>query len=244
MTTVAIMQPTFLPWLGYFAMINEVDIFVLLDDVQFSRQSFQQRNRIKTAQGPLTISIPCKRGKSLIQNVEVVPPPQIIYKKLANTIAQSYAKAPYLFELMPILRRVLDRNHTKLCDLNCELIKEITILLNINTKLIMASDLKIEAVDKTVRPEKICNNLNADLYLSAQGSYSYLKNSNPFETSSIELRFFSFEHPVYPQLYGKFESYLSVIDAIFNVGSSETLKLMCSGVRPSLDITEMSSSSC
>ncbi len=243
MTTVAIMQPTFLPWLGYFALINEVDIFVLLDNVQFSRQSFQQRNRIKTAQGPLMLTVPCKRGKNLIQDVAISVPPTILCKKMIRSISQSYSKAPYEFEFTPRLKQVFEQNHTKLGELNCSLIKEIAKFLKIESKVIISSDLKLGVMDKTRQPLRICEALNADQYLSAPGSFSYLKESNPFETSSIKLRFFSFKHPEYPQLHGEFQAYLSAIDAIFNVGSSETHKLMKLGVHRSLDISEMSSSS-
>lgn len=244
MTTVAIMQPTFLPWLGYFALMNEVDIFVLLDDVQFSRQSFQQRNRIKTAQGPLVLTVPCRGRKNLIRDVEIAVPPKFLCKKMIASISQSYSKAPYEFEFMPALKHVFEQNHAKLCELNCSLIKEIANFLKIKAKIIIASDLNLRVMERTCRTLRICEVLNADQYLSVPGSFSYLKNSDPFETSSIKLRFFSFKHPEYPQLHGTFEAYLSVIDAIFNVGSSETHKLMKLGVHRSLNISEMSSSSC
>ena len=241
MTTVAIMQPTFLPWLGYFAMMNEVDIFVLLDDVQFSPRSFQQKNRIKTAQGPLTLTVPCKGGKKLVRDVEIAAPLNYVRKKILKSISQSYAKAPYKFEFMPQLKLVFEQNHSKLSELNCSLIKEISSVLKIKTKVIISSDLDLGVMEKTDRLLSICEALNADQYLSAPGSFSYLKGSNPLETSPIKLRFFTFKHPEYPQLYGQFSAYLSAIDAIFNVGSSETNRLMKLGVQRSLDISEMSS---
>ena len=99
--SLAIMQPTFLPWLGYFALIQNVDVFVLLDDVQFSSHSFHNRNKIKTSQGTQILTVPCRRGKRPICDVEVVNP--AIYGKLLRSITQSYAKAPFRDDVNRIL---------------------------------------------------------------------------------------------------------------------------------------------
>ncbi len=239
MTVVAIMQPTFLPWLGYFALMDQVDHFVLLDDVQFSYRSFQRRNRIKTAHGPLTLTVPCKNGKYPIRDVEIAVPPQKLQKKIMRSISQSYAKAPHKTKIISVLERVFEQDHKKLCHINSTLIQEIAILLEIDTNLYFASKLDIAKMDKSIRLVKICEKFHADQYLSAPGSFAYLKDFNPFESSPIELRFFSFSHPVYSQLHGTFEPHLSVIDAMINVGLEKTKELISSGVGPSLDFKEM-----
>ena len=237
MTKLAIMQPTFLPWLGYFAMIDDVDIFVFLDDVQFSKQSWQNRNRIKSAQGKLTLTVPCKRKRASICSVQIDNPS--VYRKLMRSIELSYSKAPFRMGIVAVLEKIFAQKHTNLGNLNRALISEISKFLGIETYCISSSKLGVQASSKSMQLLRICDTIGADTYLSAPGSFDYLRQENPFESSQINLRFFSFIHPVYPQLHGTFEPYLSIIDAIANIGSVKTLRLMRSSVMPSLDYQEM-----
>ena len=237
MTKLAIMQPTFLPWLGYFAMIDDVDVFVFLDDVQFSKQSWQNRNRIKSAQGTLTLTVPCERKRAPICSVQIDNPN--FYRKLMRSIEHSYAGAPFKKIVFAVLEKVFSQNHTTLGNLNSTLINEISKLLEIQTHRISASELGVPSVDKNLRLLRICEKTGANTYLSPPGSLDYLHQHNPFESSRTNLRFFSFTHPEYPQLHGTFKPYLSIIDAIANVGTGDTLQLMRSGVMQSLDYQEM-----
>ena len=234
--TITTMQPTFLPWLGYFALIQSVDVFVLLDDVQFCNRSFHSRNKIKTSQGPLFLTVPCRKGRRPICDVEVVNPS--IYDKLMRSISQSYAKAPFRDEIIRILDPVFLEKHRMLVDLNCALISEITASLNLNTSLLKSSELNVPRFEKHLRLLHFCKKLNANEYLSVPGSMSYLKDNNPFPSSDIRLKLFSFEHPVYPQLHGAFEPYLSIIDAIANIGSERTNRLLQASVGPKLDFNQ------
>ena len=234
--TVTTMQPTFLPWLGYFALIQSVDVFVLLDDVQYCNRSFHSRNKIKTSHGPLTLTVPCKRGRRPICDVEVVSP--AIYSKLMRSITLSYTKAPYRDEMVQILDPVFSKRHRMLADLNCALISEITASLKLDTPLLKSSELNVPKTDKQLRLLQFCEKLDANEYLSVPGSMSYLKENNPFPSSNINLKFFSFEHPVYPQLHGAFEPYLSIIDAIANIGLEGTNKLLQASVGPKLEFNQ------
>ena len=107
MTKLAFMQPTFLPWLGYFAMIDDVDVFVFLNDVQFSKQSWQNRNRIKSAQGSLTLTVPCKRKNAPICSVQIDNP--YFYRKLMRSIEHSYAGLRLRILYSPYWRKYLYR---------------------------------------------------------------------------------------------------------------------------------------
>ena len=238
MTKLAIMQPTFLPWLGYFAMIDDVDIFVFLDDVQFSKQSWQNRSRMKSAQGTLTLTVPCKRKRAPICSVQIDNPN--VYRKLMRSIELSYSKAPFRMGIVAVLEKIFAQKHINLGSLNRALISEISKFLGIETYCISSSKLGVQASSKSMRLLQICDTIGADTYLSAPGSFDYLRQENPFESSQINLRFFSFMHPVYPQLHGTFEPYLSIIDAIANIGTVETLRLMRSSVMPSLNFHQMS----
>ena len=234
--TLAIMQPTFLPWLGYFALIQSVDVFVLLDDVQFSSHSFHNRNKIKTSQGPSILTVPCRRGKRPICEVEVVNP--AVYDKLKRSITQSYAKAPFRDEVIRILDLVFVEKHRMLADLNCTLIHAIAASLELSTPLHRASALDIPIEDKHLRLLQFCKKFNATEYLSVLGALSYLMKNNPFDSSNVSLKFFSFEHPVYPQLHDAFEPYLSTIDAIANIGPERTSKLLQTSVGPKMDFNQ------
>ena len=122
-----------------------------------------------------------------------------------------------------------------LADLNCALIYEIAESLGLNTSMLKSSELDVPKIDKHLRLLQYCEKLNATEYLSVLGAISYLKENNPFVSSNVSLKFFSFEHPVYPQLHGVFEPYLSIIDAIANIGLGETNNLLQKGVGPKLD---------
>ena len=237
--SLAIMQPTFLPWMGYFALLDYVDAFVFLDDVQFNTRSYQSRNRIKTSQGPLLITVPCRKEAKSILDVKIAD--LSIYNKLLRTVKQSYSKALHKHEVINVLEDVFSRNHNLLFDLNCQLIIEIASSLNIRTPIYRSSQLNVPNSKKELRLLNICQKLNADEYISAPGSLSYLKENNPFVRSNVKLKFFSFTHPQYPQLYGSFESHLSIIDAIANIGQKETTKLLRAGIRPSLNFCEATS---
>ena len=237
MTKLAIMQPTFLPWLGYFAMIDHVDTFVFLDDVQYLKRSWQCRNRIKSTHGILTLTVPCKQEKTSICNIKIDNP--FFYRKLMRSIEQSYSKAPFRMGIVAVLERIFAQKHTNLGSLNRAFINEISKFLGIETYCISSSQLGVQDSSKSMRLLQICDTIGADTYLSAPGSFDYLSQQNPFESSRINLRFFSFIHPVYPQLHGTFEPYLSIIDTIANVGTKDTVQLMRSGVMSSLDYQEM-----
>ena len=163
---------------------------------------------------------------------------QAVYDKLKRSITQSYAKARFRDEVIRILDLVFVKKHRMLADLNCALIYEIAASLGINTPMHRSSELGIPPNNKHMRLLQFCENLNATEYLSVLGALSYLKENNPFDSSSAGLKFFSFEHPVYPQLHGAFEPYLSIVDAIANIGPERTSKLLQTGVGPKLDFNQ------
>ena len=139
-------------------------------------------------------------------------------------------------EIISMINRVFEKKHQLLSELNCELIIETVSMLNIHTKLIRASDLSVPKMEKRLRLIKFCEKLNVTQYISVPGAINYLKENNPFADSEIELKFFSFEHPTYPQLHGPFVSHMAAIDAIANIGPSESIDLVRSSVGESLDI--------
>ncbi|MCX7940605.1 MAG: WbqC family protein [Elusimicrobiota bacterium] len=221
---VAIHQPQYLPWSGYFNKILQCDIFVFLDDVQYKKNEWQNRNKIKTATGTqwLTVPVHYKFGQKIN---EVIIDNKILWKKdHIKSIEVNYRKAKYFFDFFPVVENLLSREYTKLVDINIESIKCVLSYLGINKQFVLSSTLNIED-EKTERLVEICKKLSADVYISGSGARDYL-DIELFEKNNIKVVFQNYTVPEYQQLFGKFISNLSIIDMIFNVGKTKTLELL------------------
>jgi len=141
----AAMQPHFLPWCGYIALLDFVDEFIILDDIQFDKRSRQQRNTINVNGNPFIITIPVLSKKKFNQNINEVE----IYrdsnfvKKQKKTIYDAYSKKPFFEEYYDHICQIYDKNHKFLIDLNIEFIELFIDILSINTKLIFKSSLNV-----------------------------------------------------------------------------------------------------
>jgi len=218
---VAIAQPTYLSWLGYFDLIDQVDAFVLLDNVQFEKQSWQQRNRIKTPGGLQWLTVPVKikgRSTQLIREVEIAEAD--FYLRHLNLLRANYRTArcfEMFFEPLAAILREGARGGS-LAVMNIELIKWLASCLGILTPFVLASTLPVEG-KRTKLNLAICEALGANEYYSAIGSADYLlEESDIFSDRGIEIYFQNYSHPQYPQLFPPFAVFASVIDLIFNTG--------------------------
>lgn len=231
MTAVAIMQPTYLPWLGYMALMDRVDIFVFLDSVQFDRRSWQQRNRIKGANGPQMLTVPVhKKGLGGQRIAEVRISQDFGFpEKHIRSIETAYAKAPFFDRYAPELFARLRRPHAFLADLTIDLIDWIAGELGIETERPRSSSMET-AGRKADLLADLCRRLGADRYVSPPGSRGYLAESDAFERAGVPVTYGDYEHPVYPQLHGAFVSQLSAVDLLFNVGP-DSLDVIRRGVR-------------
>jgi len=221
------MQPTYLPWIGYFSLIDQSDVFVFLDNVEFSKQSWQQRNRIKTANGAqwLTVPVMHKDSNMYLNNVRIKNNSNYV-KKHIKSIKQNYQKTPYFDKYFDDLSKIISNANNFLIELNIELIKWICSCLKINTKFIRSSSIRFNEQDEKVEKlVEICKKVNADQYLSPEGSKEYIDENNIFEKNNIMLVYHFYKHPRYKQLYGEFIPYMSCIDLLFNEGE-ESLKLI------------------
>ena len=232
MTTVAIMQPTYLPWLGYFDLIDCSNIFVFLDDVEFSRQSWQQRNRIKAATGEQWLTVPViRKGRSKQKITEVIiNASSAFHIKHIKTINQNYSKALYYNRYIDEFSMILNKQHQYLVELNIDLISWFCLMLGITTKVIRSSRIiNVGKAGKVERLVYICKELGADHYLSPAGSKDYIDQNNLFVKSGINVSYQNYSHPTYSQLYGDFIPYMSIIDLLFNEGDS-SLKILKNSV--------------
>lgn len=202
---VAIMQPTFLPWIGYFAMIKSSDIFVFLDTVQFEQRSWQSRNKILLNKKEHLLSLSCKKApqKTAINDIYLLD--ETKWKNtLLKSIHHGYSKSKNFKKCFEIVENAL-KNNTKLADLNINIIKEFVNILGIKTRLLRASSLHLAKAKKEGLLLEICKALKATVYLSAQGSKAYLENYEArvlFANSGVKIEYFNFTHPVYKQMGG------------------------------------------
>jgi hypothetical protein len=234
----AIMQPTYLSWPGYFDLIDQCDVFVFLDTVQFEKQSWQQRNRIKTQTGPLWLTVPASR--CLPQRIADVRIDESSHwrRKHWLSIATSYARAPYWPEYREPLEAIYMKKWIYLADLNIALTSLMARSLGLQARFLRTSEMLPIDQGKSARLVEICARLTADVYLSPRGSLAYMESELPFSERGIRLAFQQFEPPVYPQQFSGFIPYLSTLDLLLNVGP-EALGVLRSGRRPWLTISEL-----
>jgi len=222
-------QPNFLPWPGFFHKWMISDAFLLLDTVQYEKNEWQNRNRIKTAQGVQWITVPVRyRYPEKIHEVGIAD--QRWPRKLCSSIEQAYAKAPYMDMYWPQLRTLLNEPFDSLCDLNASLIQTVGGFLDCSAPLHLASRLGVENTDPTGRLLELCAVLKADAYLSGQEGRAYL-DKDAFATSGIKLYFQQVEAPLYAQLHGDFASHLSILDLLFNLGPESAAVVGSMGVK-------------
>ena len=226
----AIMQPAFLPWLGYFSLIDQVDTFIFLDDVQFSKQSWQSRNRVSGPNGPVFLSLPVARkpSKPLIKDALLAD--QDIQANLLSRAAGSLEKAPFWGSVEGILKQGL-YEPVRLVDVNINLIKMVAAELGLRAEFLTSSELGVPLSGKSERLRELCSVVGAETYLSPVGSIDYLREEDVFSEQDVRLRFINFEHPVYEQQWGAFQSHMSVIDGMAYVGSTRILSLIRKGTK-------------
>ena len=223
------MQPTYLPWLGYFDLTNRSDIFVFLDTVQLEKRSWQQRNRIKIPNSEIMLTVPVLtkgRYNQEIRDVEIDVSQQF-EKKHFKSIQLNYKNSKYYKLYIGELEEIFFSNISRLANLNIKLIKWLSSKIGIKTKFISSSELDVSG-SKTELLINICMKINANHYLSPIGSKGYIEKNNLFTNSGIQLSYQDYQHPTYNQLFGDFIPYLSVIDLLFNEGE-KSLEIIKSG---------------
>ena len=233
---VAIMQPTYNPWLGYFDLIDKVDVFVFLDNVQLEKCSWQVRNKIKSSQGEIFLSIPVRRPKGLHTSIleALLDDTHDWRRKHLRSIYINYRKAHYFNDVFPFVKDLILNNIKYLADFNINFIEEIKKVIGINTPTIRSSSLTGVEGKKDNLVANICKLLNADTYISPPGAAIYIEKDVPggaFAKNGIELYYHNYEHPVYNQLYGEFLPYMGIIDLLFNEGFENALDIIKEGRR-------------
>lgn len=233
----AIMQPTYLPWMGYFDLIDRSDVFIFLDDVELSKQSWQQRNKILGPDGPFWLTVPVEGSShTLIQDAKIDDE-----KRWRDTHRKSfkfhYQNASYYPDHEDWINEVYATPWENLSELNISLIRDLTERLGLSARFHRSSEFKT-VNDRVSRITVLCNEVGADQYLSPLGSHAYL-DEGTFAEEGIQLSYQHFEHPEYEQVYGDtFTSHLSAMDLMLNTGP-ESLNTLRSGQRALMSHAEV-----
>lgn len=231
----AIMQPTYIPWVGYFDLIDQVDKFVFLDDVQVEKSSWQVRNRIKTSQGELYLTISRRKNKgqelSLIKDTKI---DDIKHwrKKHVKTLEINYKKSTFFNEIFPFVKPLIMNDTTELSQFNINIIKNICDKIGIKTEFILSSSLPNINGIKDERVADICKNIKCNNYLSPIGAIEYINKKNvggEIVKQKINLFYQNYKPTEYKQLYGEFLPYMSILDLLFNEGFDNSLKIIRAG---------------
>lgn len=216
---VAIHQPIFLPWPGFFYKAANADCIVLLDDVQFPRgKTWLTRNRLKNEKGELWLTVPVLRkgrGLQTIRSVEIQNDKEW-RKKHLGSISQNYVHAPYFAGYFSRIEAVYGKGHALLADLNVELIAFLMDAMSIATRIIRQSELGVGGKGTELLAD-VCEQLGAERFLVLPSAEKYVDKSI-MERRGIEVVRAGFRPPVYPQLWGEFIYNLSVLDLLLNCG--------------------------
>ncbi len=212
-------QSNYLPWVGYMDFIDDSDLFIFYDDVQYTRKDWRNRNKIKTQNGPLWLTVPVLFSRNdtdtRIESVKIDYSKDWV-RKHTKTISLSYSKAPFYEPYAEQFFNILNERHERLSELNIALIKWMMSVLDIKTEIKMSRDIASEG-SRTDRILDIIDKVGADSYLVGPAAKDYIE-VDKFKKAGIGLEWKGYEYSEYPQLYPPFEKGLSTLDIIFNCG--------------------------
>jgi hypothetical protein len=224
---VAIMQPYFLPYIGYFQLINAVDNFVIYDDVNFIKRGWINRNTIMVNKQSFLFSIPLISASQNNKIYEITISEDVNWKSnLLKTIELSYKKAPYFSDIYPLLNKIIGHKETNLSRFILFSLKEICNYLSIGTLFMISSEIdknnSLNGQDKII---EICKKVNAESYINPIGGIE-LYNVKDFTVNNISLNFIKSNVIVYPHLHEVFVPNLSILDVLMFNSKNELKNLL------------------
>jgi len=223
---VAIHQPQYLPWLGYFDKLDSADVFIVLDTVQFKKHEWQNRNRIRVKDGWQWLTVPIiDRFPERIDRVEVNARTDW-QRKHCQALRLHYGRAPFWEPLGPELLALLQRPWSRIGELNVAVTDLLCRHLGIRTTRVLASSLAARE-EPTDRLIDLCRAVGGTVYLAGQSGPAYMDVERLVE-AGISVQVQAYAHPEYPQRYQPFVSHLAVVDLLFNCGP-ESIHILRSG---------------
>ncbi len=225
---VAILQPGYLPWLGFFEQMYQSDVFVLYDDVAYDKHGWRNRNRIKTPNGAQWLTVPVLtkgRGKPAINEV-LIDQGQNWRKKHLASIRQNYSEAPCFDQYIHMFEEAYSREWERIVDLDVHFIEMLAMILGLERPIHLSSTLTAKG-DRVERLINICKEVGADTFYEGAAGKNYIEKAD-FEDAGIGVKFQDYQHQPYKQLYGDFVPHLSTIDLVFNHGE-KSAEILLSG---------------
>lgn len=216
-----ILQPSYIPWRGYFHLIQKADIFVFYDDVQYDKHGWRNRNRIKSPTGSIWLTIPVlsravQEDSIAIKNIQFAPDTRWREKHL-RSIQQCYAKAPYLKTYTPLLQEIYSDKSEHLADFTIGTTVMLARMLGLNATRFVRSSTLPHTGEKTDRLISLLQHLGATHYISGPAAKTYIEPEK-FSAAGIRLEYMNYSYSPYPQLHGAFDPQLSVLDLLFMTG--------------------------
>jgi len=226
-TTVAIHQPHYLPWLGYLAKWAAADVFVFLDTVQYEKNGWQNRNRIKTPAGPRWLTVPVHARLGAPIDEVTVDTRQPWPARHLRAIEDAYARAPHLACHREAIGRLYATRWERLAPLAAASAEWLARAVGVQTPARLASSLGVMVADPTARLVALCEAVGADTYLAGRDGARYM-DAGRLEASGIQVLYQEYKHPEYPQLHGEFAPNLSGLDLLLTHGD-EALGILRTG---------------
>ena len=214
---VAIHQPHYLPWLGYLAKWAAADVFVFLDTVQYEKNGWQNRNRIKTSSGPRWLTVPVRARLGTPIDAVAVDRDQAWRERHLRLIETAYARARHLGRHHDALRRLYATDWERLAPLAVTTAEWLARAVGITTPVRLASTLDVTAGDATARLVALCRAVGADTYLAGRDGARYM-DAAAFAAAGIRVQYQDYKHPEYAQLHGEFAPFLSGLDLLLTHG--------------------------
>lgn len=229
---VSINQPAYLPWLGYFERIARSNLYIVLDHVQFEKNSFTNRNKMRTKTGWMWLTVPVKTkglfGDLKINELEIDNTSRWA-KKHWESIKSNYSKAKYFSEYAPYFEKIYAAEWSRLNGLMREINNYLINVFGIKTSILYSSEMNVEG-KKDELVLNLCKSVGATVYLSGSQGRNYL-NESLFEKEGINVIYQDYHHPEYPQVYPGFEPYMAAIDLLFNCGPDSLSIIMSNQVK-------------
>jgi len=219
---VVILQPSYIPWRGYFAQIFRADLFVFYDDVQYDKRGWRNRNQIKTPKGKQWLTIPVNSRGAQTENIPIHQIRMVWDNPWSQNhlkaLQHSYSKAPHFHQYVSLLEQFYQRHDEFLADFTIDFTIALTRELgNTHTRFMRSSELAGIDGQKTDRLIQILQAVGASHYSSGPSARDYIEKEK-FDSAGITLEYMEYNYPEYPQLYPPFDPYVSILDLFFMTG--------------------------
>ena len=217
-----ILQPSYIPWRGYFHLIQKSDVFVFYDDIQFDKHGWRNRNRIKGSNGPFWLTIPVQAKNNTLKDIKIkdikIDSTKPWKRKHLTSIKQAYSRAPHYSFFKDEIQNIFSFETESISEFTINAVVHISDLLGIHhVNFINSSELSATG-DKTTRLINIVKEVGADHYISGPSARDYL-DEKQFDRHGITLEFMNYDYPKYEQLHFPYDSQLSILDLLFMKGT-------------------------